>query len=119
MRHLIRKHLSTLPQKQVLFYITKKKELQWKFDSCANEWKSFIFRLCFAAQPLRLVIVVVIEIVEFVDANAVDLAVVGMVVDVSAVSLVVADAEIVDDVTYEEVELITRLIVLYVSFVVK
>ena len=42
-----------------------------------------------------------------------------MVVDVSAVSLVVADAEIVDDVTYEEVELITRLIVLYVSFVVK
>lgn len=44
MRHLIRKHLSTLPQKQVLFYITKKKELQWKFDSCANEWKSFIFR---------------------------------------------------------------------------
>ena len=41
---------------------------------------------------------------------------VGMVVDVSPVSLVVADAEIVDDVTYEEVELITRL---YVSFVVK
>ena len=39
-----------------------------------------------------------------------------MVVDVSPVSLVVADAEIVDDVTYEEVELITRL---YVSFVVK
>ena len=42
-------------------------------------------------------------------ANDVDLAVVGMVVDVSPVSLVVADAEIVDDVTYEEVELIIRL----------
>ena len=39
MRHLIRKHLSTLPQKQV--FVEQKKGLQWKFDSCANKWKSF------------------------------------------------------------------------------
>ena len=41
-------------------------------------------------------------------ANDVDLAVVGMVVDVSPVSLVEADTELVDDVAYEVFGLITR-----------
>ena len=41
-------------------------------------------------------------------ANDVDLAVVGMVVALSPVSLVEADAEIVDEVACDEFELITR-----------
>ena len=45
--------------------------------------------------------------VDLVGANDVDLTVADMGVDVSPFSLVVADAELVDDVAYEVVGLIT------------
>ena len=55
-----------------------------------------------------VVIVVPVGIFDIVGANDVDLTVAGMFVDLSPFSLVVADAELVDDVPYELVELTTR-----------
>ena len=55
-----------------------------------------------------VVIVVPVGIFDIVGANDVDLTVAGMFVDLSPFSLVVADAELVDDVANELVELTTR-----------